>query len=120
MTADEVLADRTRLLIKRRKGVGEQEVFGGIAFLSNCNMAVGTWKASLVVRPDKASHDQNPNHSHVREFNATGRVMKGWLMVDPDGIEDDRSLDEWVTRGIACARSLPPKDTSATGANTGA
>ncbi len=110
MTADEVLIDRIRPLVKRRKGVDERKMFGGIAFMANGNMAVGTWKGSLVVRLDKASHDENLNHPNVREFDATGRVMKGWMMVDPDGILDDRSLDEWVTRGIAYARTLPPKD----------
>ena len=110
MTADEVLIDRIRLLVRRRKGVDERKMFGGIAFLANGNMAVGTWKGSLVVRLDKASHDVNLNHPNVREFDATGRVMKGWMMVDPDGIQDNRSLDEWVTRSIAYARTLPPKD----------
>ena len=110
MTANEVLIDRIRLLVKRRKGVDERKMFGGVALMANGNMAVCTWNGSLVVRPDKASHDENLNHPDVREFDATGRVMKGWIMVDPDGILDDLSPDEWVTRGIAYARTLSTKN----------
>ena len=109
MTADEVLIDRIRVLVKRREGVDERKMFGGVAFMVNGNMAVGTSKGSLIVRLDKASNEKNLSHTDVREFDATGRVMKGWVMVDPDGIIDSRSLDEWIIRGIAYARTLPPK-----------
>lgn len=39
----------------------------------------------------------------------TKRPMKGWIYVDPDGTADDSVLAYWVERGLAHARSLPPK-----------
>jgi hypothetical protein len=46
---------------------------------------------------------------HARVFDLTGRPMKGWIMVDPAGLEDDSAFDRWVRDGVAFARSLPPK-----------
>jgi hypothetical protein len=42
-------------------------------------------------------------------FDLTGRPMKGWLLVDPVGCAEDVDLRRWADRGIAYARSLPPK-----------
>jgi hypothetical protein len=38
-----------------------------------------------------------------------GRVMDGWLRVAPEGVATKRQLERWVSRGLAYARSLPPK-----------
>ena len=38
-----------------------------------------------------------------------GRSMAGWLRVASEHVEADDALNEWVGRGVAYARSLPPK-----------
>jgi hypothetical protein len=38
-----------------------------------------------------------------------GRQMAGWLRVDADAVGTKRELGSWVRRGVAYARSLPPK-----------
>jgi hypothetical protein len=38
-----------------------------------------------------------------------GRSMQGWLRVDEEGVRTKRQLEPWVKRGVAYARSLPPK-----------
>jgi hypothetical protein len=35
--------------------------------------------------------------------------MKGWILVAPEGLENDEALGDWVRRGVEHARSLPPK-----------
>ena len=37
------------------------------------------------------------------------RVMKGFVVVAPEGVESDEQLGAWVARGSDVARSLPPK-----------
>jgi hypothetical protein len=49
---------------------------------------------------------QEPN---VAEFDVTGRPMKGWIMVEPDGIETDEQLRAWVRRSIEFVSTLPEK-----------
>ncbi len=107
--ADEALVQRIRPLMKRRKGYSEQKMFGGVAFMINGNMCVGPWKGSLVVRLDKEKHDQTQSEPHVKPMDITGRVMKGWALIEPAGIESDDDLKAWIERGVKFARSLPPK-----------
>ena len=47
MAYDEAVAARVRGVLKRRKGISEQKMFGGIAFMHNGNMCCGElhWKA---------------------------------------------------------------------------
>ena len=39
----------------------------------------------------------------------TGRPMKGWILVAPEGVAGERDLAAWVARGVEFARSLPAK-----------
>jgi TfoX/Sxy family transcriptional regulator of competence genes len=50
MAFNEILAERIRQRLARRKGIEEKNMFGGIGFLLNGNMLVGVWKDSLIVR----------------------------------------------------------------------
>jgi hypothetical protein len=38
-----------------------------------------------------------------------GRAMPGWLRLDAKDVATDDDLAVWVARGVAFARSLPPK-----------
>jgi hypothetical protein len=38
-----------------------------------------------------------------------GRSMAGWLRLDSADVESNDELSTWVERGVAFARSLPPK-----------
>ena len=75
----------------------------------NGNMCVGPWKGSLVVRLDKANHEQTQSEPHVKPMDITGKVMKGWALVEPAGIESDDDLKMWISRAVEFARSLPAK-----------
>ena len=35
--------------------------------------------------------------------------MKGFVVVEPEGVEDDDALARWVDVGAARAASMPPK-----------
>lgn len=107
--ADEALVDRLRPLFKRRKGYSEKKMFGGICFMINGNMCVGPWKGSLIVRLDRAKHEETQSEKYARPMDITGKVMKGWARIEPQGIACDEDLQEWVSRAIQFARSLPPK-----------
>ena len=46
---------------------------------------------------------------HTREFDITGRPMKGWVMVVADGYAYDAVLQDCVRRGVAFAQTLDPE-----------
>ncbi len=110
MAFDEALAERIRQRLARRKGVEEKKMFGGIGFLLHGNMLVGVWKDSLIVRLGPEGGDEALLEPHVNEFNITGRAMKGWVLVEPGGVEDDDQLKDWLRRAVKFVRTLPRKN----------
>jgi TfoX/Sxy family transcriptional regulator of competence genes len=110
MAFNEVLAERIRQRLARRKSVEEKKMFGGIGFLLHGNMLVGVWKDSLIARLGPDNYDDALLEPHVREFDITGRPMKGWVLIDSEGIQDDEQLKEWIERAMWFVRTLPAKE----------
>lgn len=109
MAYDQALADDIRMRIGGRADVTEKEMFGGIAFMIGGNMAVGVTGDELMVRVGKDAHDEALSRPGTRLFDMTGRPMKGWIVVSPEGLRTESELDGWIEEGIAHAESLPPK-----------
>jgi len=107
---DEDLANRIRELISAQAGVSERKMFGGLAFLVGGHMSVtASGRGGLMVRVDPADSDALLAKPHARPFEMRGRPLQGWLRIEPDGVRTKRQLERWVERGVAYARSLPPK-----------
>jgi len=47
--------------------------------------------------------------AHVKPFDDTGRAMKGWVLVEPEGVESDDLLNGWGQRAIKFVGKLPAK-----------
>jgi TfoX/Sxy family transcriptional regulator of competence genes len=109
MAYDEGLAQRIREALAPRRDVSEKVMFGGIAFMVGGNMAVGIVKEDLMVRVAPEAHLALLSEPHARPMDFTGRPMKGWLFVSPEGVESDADLNRWIERGTAYAASLPAK-----------
>ncbi len=109
MIEDEVLVERIRPILAGRDGYSEKNMFGGVCFLINGNMCLGTWKGALIVRLGKDRHEQTLSRPHTKPANITGRVMTGWALVEPAGIEAERDLKDWVAEAARFAASLPAK-----------
>jgi TfoX/Sxy family transcriptional regulator of competence genes len=110
MAYDEDLANRLRELVVSEEGVSEKRMFGGLAFLIHGNMAVSaSGQGGLLVRVDPSETGALVSKPHAQPFEMRGRAMDGWLRVDPGGVQTKRQLERWSARGIAYARSLPPK-----------
>jgi hypothetical protein len=109
MAFDEDLGARIRSAIGRKKGIEEKKMFGGLGFLLNGNMLVGVWKDSLIVRLGPDEGDEALREPHVREFDITGRAMKGWVLVEPEGVEGDDQLAGWIQRAAKFVGALPAK-----------
>jgi TfoX/Sxy family transcriptional regulator of competence genes len=110
MAYDEELAGRIRELTGDEPGVKEQKMFGGLAFLIGGNMAVAaSGQGGLLVRVDPEQSDELVAQTAAYPMEMRGRQMAGWLRVDAGEVESPEQLAEWVGRGTAYARSLPPK-----------
>jgi hypothetical protein len=109
MAFDESLAARIRAALTRRKGIDEKKMFGGVCFLLNGNLLVGVWKDSLIARLGPDEGEAALLEPHVRVFDITGRPMRNWVLVEPEGVEDDDQLRAWIERATKFVRTLPKK-----------
>ena len=109
MAFDESFAARIRVALAPMKGVEEKKMFGGGGFLLHGNILVGVWKDSLIARLGPDEGDLALLEPHVREFDITGRSMKGWVLVGPEGVKGDEQLTDWIERATKFVRTLPAK-----------
>ncbi len=109
MAYDEALAERVKLILKRKRSVTEKKMFGGLCFMVNGNMACGVEKKKLVVRVGSDDYETALKRKHVRKMDFTGRPLKGFVYVLPEGLSRADSLNLWVNKGIQYAQSLPKK-----------
>ena len=109
MAFDETLAERIRQRLTRRKNVEEKTMYGGVGILIHANILVGVWKDSLIVRLGPEQGDEALKEPHVHEFDITGRPMKGWVLVEPEGVEGDDQLAGWIERAVKFVKTLPKK-----------
>jgi len=109
MPFDEALAARIREQLGRRKNVQERKMFGGLGFLLNGNMLVGVWKNALIVRLGIEAAEDAMKEVHVRDFDITGKAMRGWAMVDAPGLAGDDQLGIWIDRAWKFVCHMPAK-----------
>jgi TfoX N-terminal domain len=110
MAFDETLAARIRRRLARRKNVEERKMFGGIGFLLNGNLLVGVWKESLVVRLGEEEGEEALKEPHVKEFDITGKPMRNWMLVGPEGVQNGEQLSAWIGRAVKFVETLPAKE----------
>ena len=110
MAYDETLAGRIRELLAAEKGLTEQRMFGGLAFLIKGNMAVAAnGQGGLLVHVAADEGADLVERPGAQPMVMRGRQMNGWVRVDLDVLGTRRQLETWVNRGVAYARSLPAK-----------
>jgi len=109
MAYNDQLAARIRTSLEGHPGVIERKMFGGIAFMIHGNMCCGVVNDDLMVRVGADSLEASLALPHARPMDFTGRPMKGFVFVGPEGINDDGALSRWIDRGVKYAQSLPKK-----------
>ena len=110
------LAERVKAEMKGLPFV-EKKMFGGVGYLLHGNpstwlragMAVGVNKDDLIVRVQPDKHAELLKRPHARPFDMTGKPMKGWLVVEAQGVKSAAQLSAWVKEGVEFALTLPPK-----------
>lgn len=109
MAYSELLAARLRAALRGERGLTEKKMFGGLAFFVRGNLVAGVWRQALIARlgPEAAAVAlQSP---HVGPFDVTRRPMRGWVLVEPEGLESDGQLAAWIERALEYVGTLPSK-----------
>lgn len=106
---DPGLAERLSDMMGGMLEMDASYMFGGFGYLMNGNMCVFIWQDQLVIRIGVEAAAAIADEPFVKEMDLTGRVMKGWAMVLPDGISEDIALQRYVDLAIFFCAGLPPK-----------
>jgi TfoX/Sxy family transcriptional regulator of competence genes len=107
MAYDEALADRIRIALADDPALTEKKMFGGIAFLHRGLMFVGVSGNKLMARVGPHKYHDSLAHEHVREMDFTGKPMRGYVYVEPAGLQSDEQLRFWLERCRTFVSSLP-------------
>lgn len=82
----------------------ERRMFGSDAFLIGGHLAVAArGRGGLLVRVHPDQTEALLAEPGAEPFDMNGRRPRGWLHVEADDVAP------WVARGVAYAKSLPPK-----------
>ena len=109
MAYNEILAGQVRMEIGAQPGIREKVMFGGISFLLNGNLACGVIGDELILRVKPEDTQQVLSQPHTRVFDMSGKPMRGWVVVMPEGLQTAAELKRWVKQGIEYAATLPGK-----------
>lgn len=112
MSFDNKLADRIRKTLEGIHGVSERKMFGGLCFLLGGHMCCGIVGRQLVARVAPDGYDRVLGRPYVQPMDFTGKPLRGFVYVMPDGLKAPRALNNWVGEGVRYARSLPKKGTA--------
>ncbi|MEZ4249498.1 MAG: TfoX/Sxy family protein [Polyangiales bacterium] len=109
MSHDEGLLERIRELVDGDDAVTEKKMFGGVAFLADGKMFCGLAGEDLMVRVGPAAHEAALARPHARPMDFTGKPMKGYVYVAPEGLSEDDALAAWVREARGFVATLPAK-----------
>jgi TfoX/Sxy family transcriptional regulator of competence genes len=109
MSYNEELAVRVRAALAGRRGVEEKKMFGGLAFLLRGKMFCGVLKGDLVVRVGPERNQEALRQPHTRPLDFTGKSMKGYVYVAPQGYRDRKTLDRWLDWATEFVAALPAR-----------
>ena len=103
------LVERFGALLEGYPAAVRRKMFGYPAAFVGGNMATGLFADAWVVRlPDDEIEPAKARGAGPFEP-MPGKPMKAFVSIPAADIADDAAINAWVERGLAHARSMPPK-----------
>jgi hypothetical protein len=108
MAYDEYLADRVRLQLKDKNvGYTELKMMGGLCFKVENKMLCGIHidkkygDSLLMARIGESVYLNELKKPECLPMDFTGRPMRGYIFVTPDGFDMDNDLSYWIDLCLA-------------------
>ena len=112
MAYSEYLVDRVRLRLSKANVTEEKKMMGGMIFMVNEKMCVGvdidksTQQDRLMVRVGKLPYEELLSKKGSREMDLTGKAMRGFLFIGPEGFDKEEDLDFWMEKALEFNKML--------------
>ena len=106
MAYSEYIAERIRPLLDKAGKIEEKRMMGGLVFMVNDKMCLGldqdknTGKDRLMVRVGKLPYEALLQREGSKPMDFTGKVMRGFLFIDPVGFDRQEDLEFWVAKSL--------------------
>ena len=95
-----------KVFLKKEAAVDGKKFMGGFCFFMDKKMCVGldvnkeTKKDRLMARIGEDAMEAAFKNKGCKPMDITGRPMKGFVFVDPEGFATEKDLDYWVQLSI--------------------
>ncbi len=100
MAYNQIIADRIREILVDQPVIEEKEMMGGVAFMVNNKMCVGVIKDEMMARIDPDVYEEALEKRGCRPMDFTGKTMKGWVFISPEGIDTIKDLEYWISLAL--------------------
>jgi hypothetical protein len=108
MAYDENTAERVRSALKGRRDIVEKPLMGGLTFMASDVMCCSvSGRGGLLVRVIPETRDQLLREPYAEPADMRGRMMTGFLRVQPEGYRTEARLKKWIAHGLAAAAARP-------------
>lgn len=87
------------------KDITQKRMFGGDCFMYKGKMCVGEIREKMMVRVIASKMESLLEMPHISLMDFTGKPMKEFIYVHPDGFETEEKLQFFVELGIEHAQS---------------
>jgi TfoX/Sxy family transcriptional regulator of competence genes len=102
MAYDESLAERILNFFGERKLEYEaKRMMGGLCFMLNGKMCVGVENNRLMARIGPDAYDAALKRKGCRPMDFTGKPMRGFVFVEPEGLKSARDFGFWMELALA-------------------
>ena len=108
MAFDEKLAGRVRKNLSKQSDVEEKKMMGGLTFMVNGKMCAGILKDDLMARIDPNVYEDALKKNGCRAMDFTGKPMKGFVFISPDGTSDRKDLLFWLKLALDFNKKAKP------------
>lgn len=103
MAYDEFIADRIKRILNEKKvDFTNKKMMGGLLFQVDEKMLVGIHidkkygDTLLMARIGESAYEKVKDKEVVLPMDFTGRPMRGYAFITPDGIDMDEDLEYWI------------------------
>ena len=102
MAYDEALEKRIRRYFDRKRTRHEaKRMMGGLCFMVKGKMCVGVEKSRLMARIGPDAYEDALTRKGCRPMDFTGRPMRGFVFVEPEGLASEGELGFWLDLALA-------------------
>ncbi len=102
MAYNEQLADRVRQTLGHQNvQFEEKKMMGGLTFMVKGKMCIGVHEDRLMARIGPDPYEEALKKKGCQKMDFTGREMKGYVFVNPEGTDMDEDLQSWIDLALA-------------------